>query len=118
MTPLEQAKESIIAATIGSCECITKSPDAAYHAAHCRYLKLLQALDSLDDVSMSVAEIDAVAGKWIMEAQKHEMAAREIDDDQDEEVTLHREIAATLYQCAQDLQHPERPSAPEEEPKF
>ncbi len=63
MTPLEQAKRSILAATIGSCECNTKSPDAAYHAAYCRYLKLLQALDSLDDVSMSVAEIDAIAGK-------------------------------------------------------
>ena len=58
MTPLEQAKRSILAATIGSCECNTKSPDAAYHAAYCRYLKLLQALDSLDDVSMSAAEID------------------------------------------------------------
>lgn len=56
---------------------------------------------------MNTAEIDALAGKWIMEAQKHEMAAREIDDQQDEEAVLHREVAATLYQCAQDLQFPE-----------
>jgi hypothetical protein len=47
---IEQAKKSILAATIGSCDCNTKSPEAAYHAAHCRYLKLLQAMDCLDDV--------------------------------------------------------------------
>jgi hypothetical protein len=58
---------------------------------------------------MNTTERDALAGKWILKAMKHEIAAREIDDDQDEEVALHREIAATLYQCAQDLQHPEPP---------
>lgn len=67
---------------------------------------------------MTSEEIDALAGKWIMEAQKHEIAAREIeaysdpDDRDDVEFTLHKEIAATLYQCAQDLQHPEPPAQP------
>jgi 16S rRNA G1207 methylase RsmC len=68
---------------------------------------------------------DTLAGKWIMEAQKHEMAAREIeaysdpDERDDVEFTLHKEVAAILYQCAQDLQHPERPNViPEEEIKF
>lgn len=46
--PLDQAKKSIIAALIGSCECNTKSPDAAHHLGYCRYLKLLTALDCLD----------------------------------------------------------------------
>jgi hypothetical protein len=46
--PLEHAKTSITAAIIGSCECNTKSPDAAYHMAYCRYLKLLHALDCID----------------------------------------------------------------------
>lgn len=45
---LEQAKTSITAALVGSCECNTKSPDAAYHMAYCRYLKLLHALDRID----------------------------------------------------------------------
>lgn len=74
---------------------------------------------------MNATEIDALAGKWIMEAQKHEMAAREIEvysdpeDRDDEELTLHKEIATVLYRCAQDLQHPEPPPGPpEEEIKF
>jgi hypothetical protein len=50
MSPLEQAKKSILAASIGSCDCNTKSPEPSYHAGHCRYLKLLQALDCLDDL--------------------------------------------------------------------
>lgn len=45
---LENAKRSITAALIGSCECNTKSPDANYHMAYCRYLKLLHALDCID----------------------------------------------------------------------
>lgn len=45
---LEHAKQSITAALIGSCECNTKSPEAAYHMAYCRYLKLLHALDCID----------------------------------------------------------------------
>ena len=45
---IEQAKKSILAATIGSCDCGAKSPDAHWHLGHCRYLKLLQALDCLD----------------------------------------------------------------------
>ena len=46
---LEQAKISIIAAAIGSCTCHCKSPNAAFHSADCRYLKLMHALDCLDD---------------------------------------------------------------------
>lgn len=45
---LEHAKQSITAALIGSCECNTKSPEATYHMAYCRYLKLLHALDCID----------------------------------------------------------------------
>lgn len=50
---LDLAKKSIMAALIGSCECNTKTPDAAFHAGHCRYLKLLAALDHLDDASVT-----------------------------------------------------------------
>lgn len=68
---------------------------------------------------MNTAEIDAIAGKWITEAQRHEMAAREIeewsDDGGNDESLSHREIAAVLYQCAQDLQHPEPSLRPPEE---
>jgi len=68
---------------------------------------------------MNAAERDALAGKWIIEAQKHEMAAREIEEWSDngatDESQSHREIAAVLYRCAQDLQHPEPPPRPPEE---
>jgi len=46
--PLEQAKMSIIAASIGSCDCNTKSPDPVHHLAYCRWLKLMVALDCID----------------------------------------------------------------------
>jgi hypothetical protein len=48
MADIEAARNSIIAALVGSCECNTKSPNAAFHAGYCRYLKLLSALDNLD----------------------------------------------------------------------
>lgn len=48
---LEIAKESIVAAAIGSCDCNTKSADPIFHQAYCRWLKLLTALDNLDTVA-------------------------------------------------------------------
>lgn len=54
--PLEQAKKSIVAALIGSCECNTKSPEATHHLAYCRYLKLLTALDCLDEIEQAENE--------------------------------------------------------------
>lgn len=62
-TPLEQVKKSILAATIGSCDCNTKTPNAIYHAAHCRYLKLLQALDCLDAVLGNITDPYEIAGR-------------------------------------------------------
>lgn len=59
MTDIEAARKSITAALIGSCECNTKSPEATYHAAHCRYLKLLTALDYLDDASAAKQNIES-----------------------------------------------------------
>lgn len=45
---LEHAKESIVAAALGSCDCNTKSADPIYHLSYCRWLKLLHALDCID----------------------------------------------------------------------
>ncbi len=53
---LEQAKKSIIAALIGSCDCNTKSPEAVHHMGHCRYLKLLMALDCIDAALKEAAD--------------------------------------------------------------
>lgn len=52
---LEIAKNSILAAAIGSCDCNTKSNDAVFHQAYCRWLKLLTALDRLDAVAEHLA---------------------------------------------------------------
>jgi hypothetical protein len=48
---LANAKESIVAASIGACDCHTKTNNPAYHMAYCRWLKLITALDQLDDVA-------------------------------------------------------------------
>lgn len=48
---LEIAKESILAAAIGACDCNTKSADPIFHQAYCRWLKLLTAMDNLDAVA-------------------------------------------------------------------
>ena len=42
------ARTAIVAASIASCTCLTKTPDASHHAADCRYAKLAFALDCLD----------------------------------------------------------------------
>lgn len=48
---LRIAKESVVAASIGACDCHTKTNNPAYHMAYCRWLKLISALDQLDDVA-------------------------------------------------------------------
>lgn len=48
---LEHAKKSIVAASIGACDCHTKTNNPAYHMAYCRWLKLVSALDQLDTVA-------------------------------------------------------------------
>lgn len=50
---------------------------------------------------------DVIAHKWLLRAQKHEAAAREIDDDGDEEKQLHMEVANTLRSCASDIFWPD-----------
>jgi len=50
-SPIDQARMSIIAASIGSCSCNTKSPNVAFHEGHCRYVKLMFALDCLDGLA-------------------------------------------------------------------
>lgn len=52
---LRSAKQSIAAASVASCTCNTKSSNAAFHDADCRYLKLCFALDSLDVVAEALA---------------------------------------------------------------
>lgn len=47
-TPLEHVKRCVLAASIGSCDCNTKSPEVFWHLPHCRYVKLMQALDWID----------------------------------------------------------------------
>jgi hypothetical protein len=56
--PLQQARTAIMAASIGSCDCNTKSPNVAYHLAYCRYAKLMFALDCLDGLAQSQQEPD------------------------------------------------------------
>jgi hypothetical protein len=48
---LSIAKQSLVAAAIGSCDCNTTTADPAYHMAYCRWLKLLTALDHMDSVA-------------------------------------------------------------------
>lgn len=67
---------------------------------------------------ISFPDIADLADKWNRKAQEHEIAAHEIDDYRDEEFVPHREIAATLRECAQDLMFPEPPKVAEEEIKF
>jgi len=47
---LASAKKSVLAAALGSCDCNAKSNNPAYHGAHCQWLKLVSALESLDIV--------------------------------------------------------------------
>lgn len=51
---LKIAQRSLIAASIASCTCITKTPELAFHAADCRYLKIGSALESLDAVEAAL----------------------------------------------------------------
>lgn len=53
---LELAKQAIVAASIGACDCNTKTNNPAYHMAYCRWLKLIGALDQIDDVSTYLNE--------------------------------------------------------------
>lgn len=53
---LNFAKQAIVAASIGSCDCNTKTNNPAYHMAYCRWLKLIGALDQLDDVATYLNE--------------------------------------------------------------
>lgn len=48
---LSLAQQSVLAASIGSCDCNTKTNNLAFHMAYCRYLKLVTALDHLDSVA-------------------------------------------------------------------
>ena len=53
---LNLAKQAIVAASIGACDCNTKTNNPAYHMAYCRWLKLVDALDQLDDVATYLNE--------------------------------------------------------------
>lgn len=52
---VKQAKASVAAALVASCECGTKTPEATYHDPSCRYVKLDAALDALDLLSIALA---------------------------------------------------------------
>ena len=65
-SPIDQARMSIIAASIGSCSCNTKSPNVAFHEGHCRYVKLMFALDCLDGLAPSSQEQLVEAGAAIV----------------------------------------------------
>lgn len=54
---LTEVQKSLIAAAIGSCTCLTKSPSLVYHTADCRYLKIASALESLDGLQNIVADV-------------------------------------------------------------
>lgn len=47
---LSEAQMSLIAAAIGSCTCLTKSPVLAHHDADCRYLKISNALEAIESL--------------------------------------------------------------------
>jgi hypothetical protein len=52
---LRQAQDSLMAASIAACDCNTKTNNPAYHSGHCRWLKLITAMDSLDSVAEYLA---------------------------------------------------------------
>lgn len=52
---LRQAQASVTAASIASCDCNTKTDNPVYHAAHCRWLKLITAMDNLDSIAEYLA---------------------------------------------------------------
>jgi len=49
VTPLlEATKKLLIAASLGSCTCNTKSPELIWHAPNCRYVTLMMALENVE----------------------------------------------------------------------
>ncbi len=54
--PLVHARALITDASVGSCDCNTKTNNPAYHMAYCRWLKLITALDKLDAVAEYINE--------------------------------------------------------------
>lgn len=56
ISSLACAQASLIAAGAGSCDCGTKTPDATYHLAHCRYLKILSAIDEIEAVTQALTK--------------------------------------------------------------
>lgn len=65
---IDTARQSLIAAAVGSCTCNTKSPNMAYHDASCRALKIASALDDLDTIASlqpsSAGSASPVAYRW------------------------------------------------------
>lgn len=55
---LLEAHRSLVAASIGSCSCGTKTPEMAYHLADCRYLKIMNALECIEDLLPRSSQVE------------------------------------------------------------
>jgi hypothetical protein len=51
---LNELQRRLMVAQVASCQCMTKTPDPAYHRLTCRYARLARAGDSLDAVEALV----------------------------------------------------------------
>jgi hypothetical protein len=47
---LEGTQKLLISAAIGSCTCMTKSPELLFHTPDCRYLKIMTALENVESL--------------------------------------------------------------------
>jgi inosine/xanthosine triphosphate pyrophosphatase family protein len=56
---LEKAQTLLLSASIASCECMTKTPEAAFHAPTCRYGKLQFALEEIEECLVALRSASA-----------------------------------------------------------
>lgn len=64
---LRGIQKSLIAAAIGSCTCLTKSPVLGHHDADCRYLKISNALEAIESLQARERTAGAGCGRSVIE---------------------------------------------------
>lgn len=88
----------LLIADIGSCNCLTKTPEAKYHAATCPHRHIQEALDLLDTrrgakQPATMARSATLAG-CNRPLRGHAALTDQTDNRDDEILRLHRELAA------------------------
>jgi hypothetical protein len=71
----EKAQTLLLSASIASCECMTKTPEAAFHEPTCRYGKLQFALEEIEEC---LAALRSTASA--REVETIERCAKGVDD--------------------------------------